>query len=89
MKLSVKLKIKRFLFPKVTHKYLFRVLSVIVLAFLFFNFICVPSDWNLQPRKVAKNHMYVVGDNRNVPIDIHQFGQTPVNRIIGEPLWKK
>ena len=46
-----------------------------------------PSDWNLPPRKVAKNHVYVVGDNRSVPIHIHQFGQTPVNRIIGEPLW--
>jgi len=161
--------LKKFLFPAMTRKYLFRVSLVIVMAFLFFNFICVPfrvegysmmptykngefnfcfrpryifsqperhdvvvirlagqsvtllkrvvglegesveflsgklhingklieeayvrypSDWNLSPRKVAKNHVYVVGDNRNVPIHIHQFGQTPVNRIIGELLWK-
>jgi signal peptidase I len=167
--MSVKLIIKKFLFPQVTRKYLFRVFSVIVLAFLFFNFIHVPfrvkgfsmmptykngefnfcfrpgqffskperkdvvvlrlagqsvmllkrivalegdivefrsgtlyingkkteeayvrypSDWNLPPRTVAKNHVYVVGDNRNVPIQVHQFGQTHVNRIIGEPIWK-
>jgi signal peptidase I len=168
--MSLKPKLKKFLFPAMTRKYLFRVSIVVVLAFLFFNFICVPfrikgysmmptymngeynfcfrpgqffskpdrqdvvvirlagqrvmllkrvvalegdivefrkgklfingektdeayvrypSDWNLPPRKVAKNHVYVVGDNRNVLIHIHQFGQTPVHRIIGEPLWKK
>ncbi len=52
-------------------------------------YVRYPSDWNLPPRKVDKNHIYVVGDNRNVPIHIHQFGQTSVNRIIGVPLWKK
>ena len=169
-KISLNSKLERFLFPVMTRKYLLRVSLVILLAFIFFNFICIPfrikgysmiptyrngefnfcfrpryllskpkrrdvvvirlagqsimllkrvvalegdivefrrgelfingekadeayvrdpSDWNLPPRKVAKNHVYVVGDNRNVPIHIHQFGQTPVNRIIGEPLWKK
>jgi signal peptidase I len=47
------------------------------------------SDWNLPPREVDKNHVYVVGDNRNVPIDMHRFGQTSIDRIIGAPLWKK
>ena len=46
-----------------------------------------PSDWNLPLRSVKKKHVYVVGDNRSVPMGIHQFGQTPVNRIIGGPLW--
>jgi signal peptidase I len=46
-----------------------------------------PSNWNLPPREVDKDHVYVVGDNRSVPIDVHQFGQTPVDRIIGGPLW--
>ena len=46
-----------------------------------------PSDWNLPPRTVNKGHIYVVGDNRSVPIDIHRFGQTPTDRIIGIPLW--
>jgi len=46
-----------------------------------------PSTWNLPPRLVRLNHVYVVGDNRNVPINVHQFGQTTINRIVGAPLW--
>ncbi len=43
--------------------------------------------WELPPRKVKKNHVYVVGDNRSVPMEVHDFGQTPVSRIVGSPLW--
>jgi signal peptidase I len=52
-------------------------------------YVRYPSDWNLPPRMVDKNHVYVVGDNRNVSIDRHRFGQTSIDRIIGAPLWKK
>jgi signal peptidase I len=45
------------------------------------------SDWNLSPRTVKPGYVYVVGDNRGVPLQRHQFGQTPVNRIVGVPLW--
>lgn len=45
------------------------------------------SDWNLPPRRVDENHVYVMGDNRRVSINIHKFGQTHVKRIIGGPLW--
>lgn len=44
-------------------------------------------EWNLPPRAVAPGHVYVVGDNRRVPMHVHDFGQTPVNRIVGTPLW--
>jgi signal peptidase I len=50
-------------------------------------YVRYPSNWNLPPREVDKDHVYVVGDNRSVPIDVHVFGQTPVERIIGGPLW--
>jgi signal peptidase I len=50
-------------------------------------YIRYPSNWNLSPRKIDKNHVYVIGDNRNVPIDVHHFGQTSIDRIIGVPLW--
>jgi len=50
-------------------------------------YVRYPSDWNLPPGEVYKNHVYVVGDNRNIPSHIHQFGQTPVSRIVGSPLW--
>jgi signal peptidase I len=46
-----------------------------------------PSDWNLPPRQVEKGHVYVIGDNRGMPIANHVFGQTSIDRIIGGPLW--
>jgi signal peptidase I len=45
------------------------------------------SDWNLAPTTVKPGHVYVVGDNRSMPAEAHTFGQTPVKRIVGEPLW--
>ncbi|ABW66131.1 signal peptidase I [Desulfosudis oleivorans] len=45
------------------------------------------SDWSLPSRTVKPGHVYVVGDNRSVPIENHQFGQTPTTRIVGVPLW--
>ena len=46
-----------------------------------------PCNWNLEARTVGKNNVYLVGDNRNVPMAMHDFGQTPVRRIVGAPLW--
>jgi signal peptidase I len=43
--------------------------------------------WNFPPRQVEKGNVYVVGDNRSMPIETHLFGQTSVKRIIGVPLW--
>ena len=43
--------------------------------------------WNLELRTVKEGHVYVVGDNRNVPMRTHDFGQTPIHRITGAPLW--
>jgi len=45
------------------------------------------SDWNLPPATVKPGHVYVVGDNRSMPAGAHTFGQTPVIRIVGAPLW--
>ena len=44
-------------------------------------------DWNLPPRLVQKNHVYVVGDNRTMGIHQHQFGQVAVSRVVGGVLW--
>ena len=43
--------------------------------------------WNLPPRTVKKGHVYVVGDNRDVAMERHDFGQTPIDRVAGVPLW--
>jgi signal peptidase I len=50
-------------------------------------YISYSYDWNLEPRPVEKDTVYVVGDNRRVPMEAHHFGQTSVKRIVGRPLW--
>jgi signal peptidase I len=46
-----------------------------------------PCDWNLAPRKIKPGHVYVIGDNRSMPIGQHRFGEVSKKRIIGGPLW--
>lgn len=50
-------------------------------------YVRYPCNWNLPPRQVEKDCVYVVGDNRNMPIENHHFGQASIKRIIGAPLW--
>lgn len=50
-------------------------------------YVSGPCDWNLASRLVKPGHVYVVGDNRSVPMQTHHFGQTPVQRITGAVLW--
>lgn len=50
-------------------------------------YIVAPCDWNLPPRRVERGHVYVVGDNRTMPMEAHDFGQTPTTRMMGTPLW--
>lgn len=51
------------------------------------SYVRYPCDWNLAPREVAPGHVYVVGDNRSGPMEQHYFGQTPMGRVVGVPLW--
>jgi signal peptidase I len=46
-----------------------------------------PCDWNLPPRKVSEGCLYVVGDNRSMPLEQHVFGEVRAERIEGAPLW--
>lgn len=50
-------------------------------------YVRYPCDWNLEPRLVEEGNVYVVGDNRNMPLKYHSFGQTSIKRIMGAPLW--
>ncbi len=45
------------------------------------------SDWNLPPRTVKPEHIYVIGDNRSMPLKQHKFGQISIKRVYGAPLW--
>jgi len=50
-------------------------------------YVRLPCSWDLPPRRVEKDCVYVAGDNRNMPIEDHHFGQTSKSRIMGTPLW--
>ena len=50
-------------------------------------YVKLPCDWDLDPRIVEKGNVYVIGDNRSVPVEAHVFGQTSLKRIAGVPLW--
>lgn len=50
-------------------------------------YVRYPCRWELPPRRVEAGHVYLIGDNRSMPMEQHQFGQTPANRIVGAPLW--
>lgn len=50
-------------------------------------YVKTACDWNLPPREVKPGHVYVIGDNRDMPMRYHRFGQTRVDRIAGGPLW--
>ena len=50
-------------------------------------YVRYPCHWNLPPRRVEEDCVYVVGDNRSMPIECHHFGQASKNRIMGVPLW--
>ena len=46
-----------------------------------------PCDWDLSPRDVRPGQVYVVGDNRSMPMEGHDFGQVALWRVVGSPLW--
>ena len=50
-------------------------------------YVRYPCHWNLPPRRVEKDCVYVVGDNRSMPIENHYFGQASKSRVMGVPLW--
>ena len=41
------------------------------------------GKWNLPPRKVSRGCVYVIGDNRSMPIEQHKFGEIRKSRIQG------
>jgi signal peptidase I len=47
----------------------------------------LPCDWERKPQEVEPGFLFVVGDNRSMPIDQHEFGVVLRKRIFGGPLW--
>ena len=46
-----------------------------------------PSNWMLPEKIVEPGNIYVVGDNRSMPIYKHKFGQVLIKRLYGAPIW--
>ena len=46
-----------------------------------------PCNWELPPRKVSPGCIYIVGDNRSMPIEQHVFGEVELKKVKGAPLW--
>lgn len=46
-----------------------------------------PCRWNLPERVVDPGCVYLIGDNRSMSMDEHDFGQVSALRIAGRPLW--
>ena len=44
-------------------------------------------NWELEPRLVGADEVYVIGDNRSMPMEQHIFGHVPVDKIVGKPLF--
>lgn len=45
------------------------------------------ESWMLPPRQIQPGNIYVIGDNRGMPMREHRFGETEASRIAGSPLW--
>lgn len=44
-------------------------------------------NWNLPEREVEKGKIYVIGDNRSMPMERHSFGAVKLKRLYGAPAW--
>jgi len=51
------------------------------------NYLKMECDWNYPDRKIGTGNFFVVGDNRSVPMEYHDFGEVPAKRIMGKLLW--
>jgi signal peptidase I len=47
----------------------------------------LPCSWDRKPQAVEPGCLFVVGDNRSMPIDQHECGVVLRQRISGGPLW--
>src|SRR5262245_5811151 len=45
------------------------------------------TPWNMEPMTLAADEFFVVGDNRSMRMDEHDFGRATRNRIIGKLLY--
>ena len=44
-------------------------------------------NWTMSPHTVPKGKLFVVGDNRSMPIERHKFGMIDRDSLAGVPIW--
>jgi signal peptidase I len=44
-------------------------------------------DWDYSEKEIRKGNVFVVGDNRSVPAERHDFGEVSRKRILGRLIW--
>lgn len=49
-------------------------------------YIKLPWDWTMPPVVIKSTNIFIVGDNRNVKIFQHSFGEVPIGMILGKVL---
>jgi signal peptidase I len=54
---------------------------------MFEPYVKTPCDWELPPRTVAPDQVYVVGDNRGMPAIDHDKGMASRRLIVGKVLF--
>jgi len=50
-------------------------------------YVKYPCDWNMSHREVSKGKIFVLGDNRSMPMENHMGGLINQNRLAGVPIW--
>lgn len=50
-------------------------------------YIVGKCDWNYDEKPVEEGKVFVVGDNRLVPMESHDFGEVSKSRIAGRLIW--
>lgn len=51
------------------------------------DYVKVECDWEYEGKIIEKGKVFVVGDNRGVPIESHDFGEVSKKRILGKLIW--
>lgn len=44
-------------------------------------------DWNMEAIKIKPDHVFIVGDNREMKIHQHSFGQVPKEWLLGKVVY--
>lgn len=50
-------------------------------------YVALPCDWTVEDVALAPDEYYVVGDNRSMPVTLHDFGTATRDRLLGRLVW--